>query len=68
MNLESLLHCNHLINAFKNFTKIWGCHVMFPITFIQKYLLVVEDFELYINFANLVQWVPLHYNLFKYLF
>ena len=31
----------------------------------QKYLLVIEDFELYINFSNLVQWVFLHCNLFK---
>ena len=23
------MHCNHLINAFKISTKIWGCHVMF---------------------------------------
>ena len=36
MNLESLLHCNHLINAFENFTKIWGCHVMFPHHFCAK--------------------------------
>ena len=27
-----------------------------------------EIFELYINFSNLVQWVFLHYNLFKYSF
>ena len=36
MNLESLLQSNHLINAFKNFTKIWGCHVMFPHHFYAK--------------------------------
>ena len=36
MKLESLLHCNHLANAFKIFTKIWGCHVMFPHHFYAK--------------------------------
>ena len=34
----------------------------------QKYPLVIGDFELYINFSNLVQQVFLHYNLFKYFF
>ena len=40
----------------------------FHITFMQKYLLVIGDFELYINFSNLVQQVFLHYNPFKYSF
>ena len=30
------LHYNHLTNAFKNSTKIWGCHVMFPHHFYAK--------------------------------
>ena len=30
------LHYNHLINAPKNSTKIWGCHVMFPHHFYAK--------------------------------
>ena len=34
----------------------------------QKYLLVIGDFELYTKFSNLVQLVILHYNLFKYFF
>ena len=36
INLVPLVHCNHLINAFKIFTKIWGCHVMFPHHFYAK--------------------------------
>ena len=40
----------------------------FHITFMQKYLLVIGDFELYTNFSNLVQWALLHYNPFKYFF
>ena len=40
----------------------------FHITFMQKYLLVIGDFELYTTFTNLVQLVILHYNLFKYFF
>ena len=32
---------------------MWGFHI----TFMQKYLLVIGDFELYINLSNLVQWV-----------
>ena len=43
---------------------MWG----FPITFMQKYLLVIGDFELYTKFSNLVKLVILHYNLFKYFF
>ena len=38
------------------------------ITFMQKYLLVNEDFQLYPKFSKLVQFVILHYNLFKYFF
>ena len=30
ITLEHVLHCNHLANAFKISTKIWGCHGMFP--------------------------------------
>ena len=30
LHLEPVLHYNHFTNAFKNSTKIWGCHVMFP--------------------------------------
>ena len=40
----------------------------FHITFMQKYLLVIGDFELYTKFSNLVQLIILHYNLFKYFF
>ena len=40
----------------------------FHITFVQKYLLVIGDFELHTKFSNLVQLVILHYNLFKYFF
>ena len=40
----------------------------FHITFMQKYLLSIGDFELYTNFSNLVQWALLHYNPFKYFF
>ena len=36
LNLEPVLHYNHLINAFKFPTKIWGCHVMFPNHFYAK--------------------------------
>ena len=35
-NLEPVLHCNHLTNAFKISTKIWGCHVMVPHHFYAK--------------------------------
>ena len=33
----------------------------FHITFMQRYLLLIGDFELYIIFANLAQWVSLQY-------
>ena len=60
-------------------TTIWQRHLKFPpkfgdvmwcfhITFMQKYLLAIGDFELYTNFSNLVQWALLHYSPFKYFF
>ena len=60
-------------------TTIWQMHLKFPpkfgdvmwwfhITFMQKYLLAIGDFELYTNFSNLVQWTLLHHNPFKYFF
>ena len=36
LNLEPVLHYNHLTNAFKIPTKIWGCHVRFPHHFYAK--------------------------------
>ena len=66
MNLESLLHCNHLINAFKIFTKIWGCHVMFPHHFYAKISFGHWRFWALHQFFKSGPVGILHYNLFKY--
>ena len=36
LHLEPVLHYNLFTNAFKNSTKIWGCHVMVPHHFYAK--------------------------------
>ena len=66
INLEPVLHSNHLIDAFKNFTKIWGCHVMFPH---HLYAKISFGYWRFWALHQLFKSGPvgiLHYNLFKY--
>ena len=66
INLEPLLHCNHLINASNIFTKIWGCHVRFPHHFYAKIYFGYWRFWALHQFFKSGPVGILHYNLFKY--
>ena len=60
------LHYNHLTNAFKNSTKIWGCHVRFPNHFYAKTSFGQWRFSALHQFFKSGPAGILHYNLFKY--